>query len=102
MYKSTILKIAKIKYIEKYSNILLNSTFLLTGGTAIFINKLFQVKIINHEMNVTGQILSAKCSYFDTTFQCINVYAPSGNDKIKKRNFSKMIYYISFVRIYRT
>lgn len=85
MYKSTILKIAKIKYIEKYSNILLNSTFLLTGGTAILINKLLQVKIINHEMNVTGQILSANCSYFDITFQCINVYAHSGNNKKKER-----------------
>ena len=43
------------------------------------------MKVVNYEMDVKGHILSAQCSLFDTVFQLINVYAPSGNSGKKDR-----------------
>ena len=77
--------INKLEYIEKHCHIILNSTHLLKGGTAFFINKLSQVTILNHEMDAKGQILSVKCTVLDKEFQLINIYAPSGKNKAKER-----------------
>ena len=77
--------LSRLEYIDKHYNILLNASFLLKGGTAILVNRLSSVKILKHEMDVKGQILSAECEIFDTVFQIINVYAPSGNNKKKGR-----------------
>ena len=76
---------SKLEYVEKHCIVILNTTHLLKGGTAVLINKLSQVKIINNEMDTKGQILSVKCCIAEIVFQIINVYAPSGNDKRKER-----------------
>ena len=77
--------ISQLDYIEKHCFIVLNSTFLLKGGTAIFLNRNSQVKVLKEEMDVKGHIVSVKCSYLGKEFQLLNVYAPSGKDRKKER-----------------
>ena len=73
--------ISQVEYIKQYCDVVLNSTSLLKGGTAILINRKSNVKILQNEMDVKGCILSLKCNFLGTDLQLINVYAPSGNDK---------------------
>ena len=90
-------EISQLEYVEKHCDIILNPTFLLKGGTAILFNKKSKVKVLHHEMDVKGHIISVRCIYLDTEFRLINVYAPSGTNRKKEREelfLNDMLYYL--------
>ena len=77
--------ISKLKYLEKYDHIILNSSIQLKGGTLILLDRQLPIKISRVYLHPTSRICTAHISIFNINLYLINVYAPSGKQKETER-----------------
>ena len=80
-----IKSIAKIEYLMKYYNAILNQSILLKGGTLILIDKRLPAKVCRSYLHPSSRITTAVINIMGTELYLVNMYAPSGKKKQVER-----------------
>ena len=83
-----IKQLSKLKYLEKYYYIILNTSIQFKGGTLILIDRQLPIEISRVYLHPTSRMCTAYVSIFGFKLYLVNIYAPSGKQrKIEREAF---------------